>query len=452
LTLDIETQNLEDRQLQLTVKVPPDRIEAAMHRAARHLSEHTRIAGFRPGKAPYELVLQKLGEEAVFEEALDHLGQEVYRQALEDSSLEPIAPGSLDEVVSRDPLVLRYTVPLQPEIELGAYRDLRLGYEEPSVTDESLEQVLDELRQQQALIEPADRPAQTGDVAVIDVHGTLKPDGDEKPEGVLLDEHGVSVLLAPTTDFPVPGISDQLVGLASGEAKEVDHEFPEDYANEALRGRKATFAVQVKEVKSRLVPEWSDDLARNLGEFTDLLDLRVKVRQSLQEQANRRAEDAYAEQVVDQLVKTVQVRFPPVLLRDELDLMLRDLDRRLRGQRLTLEDYLKIEKKTEPDLRTELEPRARERLVKSLVLGKVVEAEGLSVTLEEVDAEIDRLSAPLKEQSENLRKVLDTPASRHRIELDLLTEKAVRRLADLARGRSTEAPREAPKPPEESHV
>jgi trigger factor len=454
LTLRIESKDLDDRQLQLTVEVSPDRIEAAMHRAARHLSEHTRIAGFRPGKAPYELVLQKLGQETVFEEALDHLGQEVYQQALTDTSVEAIAPGSLDEVVSRDPLVLRYTVPLTPEIELGAYRELRLPFEDPIVTDDALEKVLDDLRQQQALIEPAARSAQMGDVVVLDVHGKLLPqEGVEQPaEGVLLDEHDVSVLLGPETDFPVPGISEQLVGLASGEAKTVDHTFPEDYRNESLRNRRASFDIKVKEVKSRLIPEWSDDLARSLGDFQDLLDLRLKVRQSLTEQAVGQAEAAHAERVVDQLVEGVQVRFPPVLLREELDLMVRDLDRRLRDQRLTLQDYLKIEKKTEPELRTELEPRARTRLIKSLVLGKVVEVEGLTVAPEEIDAEIDRLSSPLKDQADNLRKLLDTPASRHRIELDLLTDKAVRRLADIARGRAPETPTAPTTSSEESHA
>ena len=454
MTLRIETQDLDDRQLRLTVEVPRERIEAAMHRAARHLSEHTRIAGFRPGKAPYELVLQKLGEEAVFEEALDHLGQEVYQQALTDSSVEAVAPGSLDEVVSRDPLVLRYTVPLPPEIELGSYLDVRLEFDEPSVTDESLEKVLDELRQQQAVIEPAARPALMGDVVVLDVHGKLlAKEGAANPgEGILLDEHGVSVLLSPTTDFPVPGVSDQLAGSSAGEAKTIHHTFPEDYGNEALRGRAAVFETEVKEVKSRSVPEWSDELARNLGEFTDLVDLRAKVRQSLIEQATRQAEAAYAERVVDRVVEGVQARFPPVLLHEELDLMLRDLDRRLRDQRLTLADYLKIEKKTESDLRTELEPRARERLLKSLVLGKVVEAEDLAVAAEEIDAEIERLSSPLKDQAESLRKLLDTPASRRRIELDLLTDKAVHRLADIARGRSAEEPVPPSTTSEETHA
>ena len=448
MTLRIETQDLEERQLQLKVEVPPERIEAAMHRAARHLSEHTRIAGFRPGKAPYDLILQKLGEEAVFDEALESLGQEVYKQALADSSLEPIAPGSLEEVVSRDPLVLRYTVPLAPEIDLGSYRDLRLDYEEATVTDEALERVLDDLRQQQALIEPANRAAQMSDVVVVDVHGRLR----EAPESPLLDEHGISVLLAPTTDFPVPGVSEQLVGLEAGAEKTIEHVFPDDYSNEALRGQPAAFDIKIQEVKSRLVPDWSDGLAKNLGDFNDLLDLRVKLRQSLLEQAVRKTDSTYADQVVERVAEAARVVFPPVLLHEELDVMMRDLDRRLRDQRLTLADYLKIEKKTEEELRAELEPRARQHLVRSLVLGRVVEAEGLTVDDAEVDAEIQRMSAPLKEQAESLRKLLDTPTSRHRIQLDLLADKAVRRLSDIARGRAPEPESDATKKDEGTHA
>ena len=116
--LKIEQQDLGDRQVQLTVEVPAEQLDAAMQIAARRLSSKTKIAGFRPGKAPYKMVVQRYGDEAVFEEALDALGQEVYRKALEESGLEPFAPGALNEIVSRQPLMLRYTVPLAPEVEL----------------------------------------------------------------------------------------------------------------------------------------------------------------------------------------------------------------------------------------------------------------------------------------------------------------------------------------------
>jgi trigger factor len=437
--LKVETQTLEDRQVQLTVEVADDQIQAAMRSAARRLSNKTRIAGFRPGKVPYDIIVKKLGDEAVFEEALETLGQEAYRQALETAEIDAFAPGTLDEVVSREPLVLRYTVPLPPEIDLAGYRDVRIEYEEPEVTDEAVEAMLEELRQGQALIEPADRPAQLTDVVILDVTGELlDPPEGEKPE--LLNEKGVSVLVAETTDWPVPGISDHLVGLKAGDEKEFTHAFPEDDPNESLAGKTARFSLTCQEVKSRLVPEWSDDLARNLGDFGDLLDLRIKVRKTLEDRARQQTKDEFANKVVDEVVKGSDVQFPPALLDQEIHDMMHDLDRRLQSQRLTLADYLKIQDKTEEALHEELKPQADVRLRRALVLGKVVELEDLNVEDAEIDGELDRIIAPLKEQGAELRKALDTAAGRKRISLDLLTEKAVARLTQIARGEAEPAP------------
>ena len=549
MALKIQTEDLAERQKQLIVEVPADQIEAAMHRAARQLSKRSHIAGFRPGKAPYEVIVQRYGEEAIFDEALDALGPDVYRQALENTELDPIAPGSFDDVVSRKPLVLRYTVPLRPSIDLGTYRDLRLPFPEPEVGDAAVEEVLDGLRQQQAVIEPVDRPAQDSDVIVLDVRAELhqaaapgpnqkrepetgnaedpadqlepgteaggskvtvgespvtqssepepglerggsqgeaegpaqsrSPEGSEgavvgpalsrsseRSEGdaegpalsavegpalsavegpalsavegterpLLMDERGLSLLLSETTDFPFPGVAAHLLGMQAGDDKDLDHTFPSDYRNESLRGRSASFHVRCQSVKSRLVPEWSDDLARTLGEFNDLLDLRLKVRQSLEAQSRRQAESDYADKMVEAVVAGASIVYPPVLLKQEIDDTLHDLDHRLKDQRLSLAEYLKIEKKEEQELRKELEPQARRRLERALVLGEVVEAEGLEVDEPEVAAAIARIVEPLKESGAGARRALESPAGRRRIALDLLTDKAVARLVQTARG------------------
>jgi trigger factor len=433
MTLKIETQDLAERQMQLTVEVPDDQIEAAMHRAARKMSQRAKIAGFRPGKAPYEVVVQRYGEEAVFDEALDALGQDVYRQALEASSLDPVAPGALEDVVSRQPLVLRYTVPLSPHIDLGNYRQVRLPFEAPAIKDEAVEEVVEGLRQQQALIEPVERPARDGDVVVLDIHGQLAEAGDgETP--ALMDEHGLSVLVAEATDFPFPGAAVHWLGLTAGETRQAEYTFPTDYRNEALRNRKALFRFTCQGVKSRSVPDWTDELARTLGDFDDLADLRQKVRQSLEAQSLRQAESEYGEKVIEAVVAGSKVEFPPVLLRQEVDETLEDLDRRLRDQRLSLADYLKIEKKDETELRQELEPQARRRLERALVLGRIVEAESLTVEESEVDATLERLLESVSGSAENVRRALESPAGRRRIRLDLLTDKSVARLVQIGRG------------------
>ena len=431
--MKIETEDLQDRQVQLTVEVPAERISSAMRSAARRLGTTTRIPGFRPGKVPYEVLVGRFGEEAVFEEALDALGQEVYRQALEDSKLDPIAPGVLNEVVSRDPLVLRYRVPLPPEIDLGKYRKLRLDFKPGEATDEALEEVLENLRQRRALIEPANRPARMGDVLVLDVKGVLEQPEDPK-ERQLLEEQGVSLLLDPENDWPVPGIAEQLVGLAAGEQRSLSHTFAGDYVNEALRGKAAQFHFSCKEVKSRLVPDWTDDLARGMGDYEGLLDLRLKVRESLKEQAEQEAKEQYADQAVQALTDKAQITYPPVLLDQEIHELIEDLERNLRGQKLTLEAYMQAEGKSHEQLHEDFKPRAEKRLRRALVIGKLIEAEDLKVEDQEVQDRIDRLIGSIEDKSGNLRTALEKPASRHRIGNDLLVEKAVERLSAIARG------------------
>jgi trigger factor len=432
-TLKIETKDLENRQVEMKIEIPAEQVEKAMRAAARRLSKQTKTPGFRPGKAPYEVILGKFGQEVLFEEALDSLGQEAYRSGLDQSELEPYAPGMLEEVVSRDPLTLRYSVPLAPEIELGDYRSLRVAFEEPEVSDEALDEAMEELRQRQALIEPADRPAKATDLVILDVYGELLA-GDEEDKR-LIDSKGVSVLVDEETDFPVVGVYQYLDGISAGDERSFEYTFPDDYSAEDLQGKPAQFKLLCNEVKSRLVPEWSDDLAQNIGDFETLLDLRIKLRESLQKQAEQENQSKYADKVIEQLVEQAQVDYPPVIFEEELARTLRDLDVRLRGQNMTMEDYLKIEGKTEESLKEELEPTARDRIERGMVLGKVVDLEELDIDDDEVQVEIDRMMEPFEgNEAQQLRKAFDNPTSRNRIAIDLLTNKAVTRLTDLARG------------------
>ncbi len=432
--MKIEKQALEDRQVELTVEVPRERLEGAMRAAARRLSQQTKIPGFRPGKAPYQIVLSKFGEEAVFEEALETLGQEVYRHALDESEIDPFAPGIMDEIVSRDPLIIRYTVPLAPEVTLGDYRELRIPYETPEIQDDAVEEVMEGLRERQALIEPVDRPAQPGDVVVLDIYGELtSPEEGEDP--VLVDAKGVSVLAEEKTTFPIPGVLQYLEGLEAGGEVTFEHIFPDDYESEDLRKRAARFTLKCVEVKSRHMPEWSDDLAKEIGDFEDLADLRQKVRERLEEQAKQETDAAYRDKVIDALVEGSEVSFPPILLEEEIERLVRDVEARLQAQNLALDDYLKIEGKTLEAFREELKPSAIERLKRGLVLGKLVEDEGLEVEDQEVDAQIDRIMGSFEADPRgDLRRVFSSESSRQRIALDLLTEKAIQRLVRIAKG------------------
>jgi len=437
--IKIESETLDDRQVQLTVEVPPERYTAAMRSAARRLSQRDKIPGFRPGKVPFDVAVGRFGEEAIFEEALDTLGQEVYRQAIEDSQLDPYAPGSLNEVVSREPLVLRYRVPLAPEVELGEYRKLRVPSKPAEVQDEAVDRLMEELRQRQALIEPANRPVQLTDVAVVDIEGKLSNPLEGEDPGVLKQE-AISLLVDTDTDWPFPGVADHLVGRSAGDQLTAAHTFAEDYPNQELSGRSANFDFRVIEVKSRMVPVWTDELARSLGDYIDLLDLRIKVRQGLAESAEREAKAAYAEEVIGQLVDQAKISFPPLLTEQEIDDLMHDLVHQLEARGLKLETFLKAEARTEGEQREEFRARAERRVKRALALGKIVQQEDLQVQDTQIDARIDQMARSVQDPEGSLRRALSTPSAKRRIQNELLIEQAVEWLVAVARGETPEAP------------
>jgi trigger factor len=436
--LNIQTKDLDDRTLELTVEVPAEDVNQAMRAAAKRMSKNTSFPGFRPGKAPYDVVVTRFGEEAIFDEALEKLGQDVYRKALEAQEVEPYAIGSLEEIVSQDPLVLRFSVPLTPTIDLGDFRSLRVDYEEPDVDDEAVNDYLEMVRERQALIEPVERASQLSDVVVVDIEGRLLEPEEEDPT-TLVDEKGIPLLVDEETDYPFPGIHEHLTDRSAGDGIEVEHTFPEDYQSESLQNKKAAFKLTVQDVKSRLVPEWSDDLARTVGDFEDLLDLRVKTREMLEKQAKQEAKSAHSQEVIEKLLKDSKIEFPPVLLDNETTDMIRDLEQRLSQEGLTLENYLTIESKSLEELREDLKPQAEERVKTGLVLGQLVEEVEISVEDADIDQEIDRMSESWADQREQVHQLLNTASGRQRVGVDILTQKAIEYISAIARGEDPDA-------------
>jgi trigger factor len=473
--LKIEKENLEETcEVKLTVEVDADQIEAAKRIAARKIAQKYNVPGFRKGKAPYEIVLRTFGDAAILEEAIDELGQKIYEQALRESDLDPVAPGALIDM-KKEPLTFVYNVPLRPEIDLGDYRSVRLGFTEPEITDQALEDTLERLRETQAILEPVERPAQLGDVVTVDVSGVAKPaaiDGEvvadsqpeaptePKPESAeektdaeseektdehfLMDDKGVDVLLDGKLNWPVPGFADKLVGITIDEERHVDIPFPADYDNESLRGQIGHFDLKCTAIKSRTLPEWDDELAKSLGDYESLADMRTKVRQALVDVANKRHLDEYSKSVIDIMVAGSKVKYPPVLLGNEVHDMMRDLDMRLREQRMTLDDYMRITDTTHDKMHEELEPRARERLRRSLVLSKIIETEKIEVTDEAIKDRIEAMLISLGESPDKkLKELIKSDNMRRSVRYDLLTEKAVQRAVVIAKGEAASTPETA---------
>lgn len=451
----VETEILDDRQARIVATVEQEQVDKEMKAAARRIAKHVNIPGFRKGKAPYGIIQQYYGEEAILEEALEELGQNVYREALVESGIEPYAPGSLDGF-EREPFTMTFTVPLIPEVDLGEYRDVRVDYEEPEVNEEDVEQALEELRDQVATLDPVERAIEMGDVALLDIKGVLDREPDEEDpdrNDIWLNRADVRVKITEEATYPVPGFPEKVVGMAAGDEREFEMSFDEDEElADALRGKTLHFDVKCNEVYEYNVPEFDDEFAKEVGEFDTFEELRADIRQQLEELAESRTRDEYINELLTKFLddEIVQLSYPPIMVDEQIHRMLEDFDQELRQQGLNLEEYKKLQNVTDEQLHEDLHEEAVRQLQNALILGEVAEAEELGVTDAEIDAGIEEAVKPYGGQAALARQLFSSPAARNSMANRVLAQKTLDRLVAIARGE--EPPIGEPEPEEEEVV
>jgi trigger factor len=393
--LKIEQQPLEDQQVKLIVEVEPDQLDAAKHKAARAIARKVKIPGFRPGKAPFAIVERFAGEAALLEEAIDLLIQDIYPKIIDESGIKPYGPGKLEKVVSTDPPTFEFVVPLDAEVELPDYRELRQPYELAPVDEKEVEKVVENLRQQQAIIEPVDRPAQEGDEVTVKLSGKRKQ-VEEGVSDVLVRERSVPVVILPEKsesgtepgeEWPFPGFSRNLIGLSVGDEKTIEYTFPEETSFTLLRGQAADYHITVEAVKSRTVPELTEDLAQTMGEYENVEALYADVRKRLEDRSRQEYNSGYDEKLMDELLKNVKVKYPPQMLENELHTVLHQLEDRLGSQKIDMNTYLKSRDMDMDALKKEFTPVAETRLKKMLTLFEIAQKEKIQVSNEAVQKE-----------------------------------------------------------------
>jgi trigger factor len=449
--LNIDTQFLDDRQAKITVTVDPERLQLELQSAARRIAGKVNIPGFRKGKAPFPIVMRYFGEDAIFDEALEPLGQAVYAEAIEEAGLEPYAAGSLDDI-SRNPLVLSFTIPLMPEVELGKYRDIRVKYEAIEVKDSDVEDAIDRAREQQATHEHVDRPVALEDVALLDINGTFTDDGGKKQsksksassdvpstesDETFINRTSTKVLIAKKATYPVPGFPAEIIGMSAGDSKSFDIAISKSDKSiaEELRGRKIHFDVTCTEVFKREVPVLDDDFAKSLGTYESLDDLRTKVREELEHEAGHNSRAVYTDKVLHELLeKFVKLSYPPIIVDERIDEMVKDFDRQLHQQGLNLEDYLSLNKLSMDEVRNDFRDSAVNTVEKSLVLGRVSEVEQLDVSEEDIKDETQTRLLSFGAQASLATQLMNSAQMRRAITNQLLTDKTLDRLEQIARG------------------
>jgi len=383
--LKIETQPRDDHQVNMIVEIEPEQMTGAKHRAARRISERKNIPGFRPGKAPYDVVLRSFGEGVVVEDAVDILLEEVYPKALEEAKLEPGAAGSLEKVedLDKNPK-FTFTVPLAPSVSLGDYRTIRLPYDWQEPGEDKLNDSIEELRQMYAKTETVDRPIEKGDFVMIDLKGVKAKAAEE--ETALIDRPGLPIFVRndeKAEEYPFPGFSNELVGMNVGEKKSFTHKYKKDDKDETLQGQTISFEVTVKMVRGSILPELNDEFAKQAGPFENLQALREAVKGNLATQSKAQYDDEYFAKLMEKIKEIAVIKYPPQVVDHEVEHVMEDLKSRLAEQNVDMATYLKSrEMDEEKFVAEEAKPIAVKRLERSLIMDEIAKLEKIEVSQE----------------------------------------------------------------------
>jgi len=411
--MKVEVQDINSCQKRLEVEIPREEVDKELNNIYKDLQKKVRVKGFRPGKVP-RYILERLYKAEVENELISKLIPETYDRIIRENGIKAVGTPRVDEVrLDRDePLRFSAVIEVLPDIPLEKYGGWEFIKKIPRVTEEQVERELENLRHLHAQWEAVDRPARQGDYVVINCQGYMQ----EKriPE---LEAQNMEIVLGSNSSLPE--LESQLLGLSRGEEREIKVSFPKDYRIESLAGKEALLKVEVAEVKEKRLPELNDDFAREVQEEVENLEeLRQHIIKNLEQYASTRADRLLHREIIDRILEENPFPVPESLIETELQRMLDNMEAQLRSQGLSLEN---------PEVyKDNMRETAIRNIRTELILDKIQELEGITVSEEEVEQEVKRLAASMKKSEEFIRQTMAEGIRRQLVRektLNLLVQK-----------------------------
>ena len=383
----------DDHQVKLKTEIEGELVDQFKRRAARKIAQSTRIPGFRPGKAPYNMVISYVGEDRIFQEAIDLLVEDIYPKILDSEEIKPWGPGSFDNIASDVPLVLEFTVPLDPEVELKGVDELSKAYEPKVVTDAEVEEFVMSMRRNYANIVPLESPAAEGNVVYMTVEAVdKKADPDKDP---VIIKSSPQQTLIPTVDesrdkeWPFEGFAREFIGRKAGDTFVLEHQYPKDHDSEEFAGKSVVFNVNLQSVKALELPELDEEFLKNAGGFGTSEELYTGVREHLESKSKEDYDDGYYLELVDQLRQASVIKYPPQMLKDEEKEVLHRIEHDLEHRNLNLDLYLKLRKLDRDQFNEEeVKPTAKNRIERSLIMDAITKQYDIKISNEELEKEV----------------------------------------------------------------
>lgn len=372
--------------------------EEALTKSFNENVKDAKIDGFRKGKCPRDIYEKKYGIESLYSKAVDYVLPTVYSEILKENNLEPVVEPSIDvEEISKDKVVFKFIVITRPTVNVKKYKGLKVKKEKVVVTKEEINNEIDRLRNQFAEIEIKDDKIENGDTAIIDFEGF-------KDDVAFEGGKGENYPLEIGSHTFIPGFEEQLVGLKTGDDKDVKVTFPEDYPSEELKGKEVVFKVKIHEVKTRVLPELNEDFFNDLGvenvnsekELEEYASSLIKNRKELE------LENKLIDEILEKVSKETEIELPEELVHEEVHRMMDSYNQKLQMQGLSLEQYMQFTNKTMEDLENELKDEASKNITYRYMLEHIAEKENLEISEEEIKEETTRLAQMYQMSEEEL--------------------------------------------------
>lgn len=415
--MKVNVEKIENNVATLKIEVEAGEFEKAVEQSYRKNVRRFNIPGFRRGKAPRSLIERYYGPEVFYEDAAEIVLSEAYKKGVEENSLEPVEHPHFDiDKIGKDiGIVATAKVTVKPEVKLGQYKGLEVEKMVYTVTEEDVEKELKDLQEKNARLVSVERPAQKGDVVLVDLEGFAngEPLKDAKVQNYPL-ELGSKIL--------VEDLEEKIIGMKPGETKEVAVTYPAEHPNKDLAGKEVLFKVSLKEVKEKELPQLDDEFAKDVSEFETLEELKQDIKNRLEERAKSLSESSLRGAILKKVVEQAEVDIPQVMVDREIERLIMDFAFQLRLRGLDLKQYLEISNLSPEEFKGKFQERAYNNVKTSLVLEALAKAENMEVTEEEVDEELTKYAEAAQKSLAEYKKNLKEEDLEH-IKDHILTRK-----------------------------
>ena len=428
----ISQDEIQDRQTVLHIELEENDVDPFINRAYQRVVQKANIPGFRKGKAPRSVIEQFYGKDYLLNEIIETMLPEMTFQAIQEQELDAVGLPSID-LQEINPIKFNATIPLRPEIELNAYKDIRIEKQEIEITEESINERLEQLRLSIATWEPFESEIEEGNMITAQIKCSLS-------EEIIIEETDAVYLVNEEIGRPFPGFSTKLIGLKVDSQNSFELEIAEDFSDPKLAGQTINCEVLIKDIKHRVLPELNDDFAKGIGEGYETLDeLKEEIQKGIQTESEQQSNFDFRESIIESVIKEANISVPPLLIQNEAENIIQQHTQMVTQANMAIQDYLQSIGKTEEELQNEAQEEAEGRIKRSFLISKIAEEENIEISDDEIEMKIQEIFSnsegeiPNSTQNEEMRNYLFRT---------LLTDKTIERLEEIASGKESDLPNE----------